>query len=97
MAAGVPTLASATGGLPEYAPAEQLVDPAGDPRRWSEAVEALLHPDAWAEARRRGRAAAEAVLATDPVRAVEDVLLRAATVESPAAPVVRWPDLEARQ
>ena len=96
LAAGIPTLASATGGLPEFVPAEQLVDPPDDAGRWCEAVDALLAPDAWEAARRRGRAAAEAVLATDPVRVAEDVLLRAATGGRVAPPGVRWPDLETR-
>lgn len=96
LAAGVPTLASATGGLSEFVPAEQLVDPPDDAARWREAVDAVLVPGAWEAARERGRAATEAVLASDPVGVVEDVLLRAATGGRVETPLVRWPDLESR-
>jgi glycosyltransferase involved in cell wall biosynthesis len=96
LAAGVPTLASGLGGLREFVPREQLVDPPGAPERWREAAEALLDPERWEAARRRGRAAADAVLAADPVGTIEGVLARAATGGGAAAPVVRWPDLGSR-
>lgn len=78
LAARVPTLASATGGLLEYVPPAQLVDPPDSPVRWRDALEALLEPGEWEAARQRGRSAAQAVLATDPVRRAEDVLIGAA-------------------
>jgi glycosyltransferase involved in cell wall biosynthesis len=97
LAARVPTLASATGGLREFVPPEQLVDPPDAPERWRDAVEALLEPPRWEAARVRGREAVGAVLATDPVGAVENVLLRAAgTAGEAGRPMVRCATLESR-
>jgi glycosyltransferase involved in cell wall biosynthesis len=76
LAAGVPTLASATGGLPEFVPPEQLVRESGDPDAWAAAVRALDHPGEWDAARRRGLAAARRVLATDPAGRIERELER---------------------
>jgi glycosyltransferase involved in cell wall biosynthesis len=74
LAAGVPTLAAAVGGLPEYVPREQLVDPPDSIRHWREAVEALEDLELWSSARERGRAAAEAVLAMRSAERIESVL-----------------------
>ncbi len=84
LAARVPTLASAVGGLPEYVPPEQLVSPPGDPEAWAGALTRLLEPGPWEDARRRGRAAAEAVLATDPIARAEEALLAVARLEATA-------------
>jgi glycosyltransferase involved in cell wall biosynthesis len=97
MAAGIPTLASATGGLLELVPPEQLVDPPDGPERWRDAVDALLEPPDWDAARARGREAAGAVLARDPVGALEDLLLgAAATAGGTGRPMVRCAALESR-
>lgn len=87
LAAGVPTVASGVGGLREFVPAEQLVDPPSSPGRWRDAVEMILQPEHWEAARLRGRAAAAAVLATEPVRTIEAVLARAASTRDARAPV----------
>jgi glycosyltransferase involved in cell wall biosynthesis len=71
MAAGVPTLASATGGLAEYVPAAQLVRALDDAGAWANAVRALEHRSAWDDARRRGMAAAARVLAADSPGRIE--------------------------
>ena len=80
MAAGAPTLASAAGGLPEVVPAQQLVPRFEEADAWADAVRELEDQDAWEAARRRGREAAEAILATRPVERLEEVLVRAAAV-----------------
>ena len=77
MAAGVPTLAAGVGGLREFVPAEQLVDPPGDAAGWRAAVDGLLD-GGWERARRRGRHAAEAIAAADPLGRVEAILTHAA-------------------
>jgi glycosyltransferase involved in cell wall biosynthesis len=71
LAAGVPTLASATGGLAEYVPHQQLVGPFEDADAWARAVRALERRPAWDAARRRGAAAAARVLATSPAERIE--------------------------
>src|SRR5205085_2467523 len=71
MAAGVPTLSSATGGLSEYVPAEQLVAERDDPDAWAAAVRELERGPAWEAARRAGRAAAARVLAADTPGRIE--------------------------
>jgi glycosyltransferase involved in cell wall biosynthesis len=78
MAAGVPTLASATGGLPEFVPSEQLVSPHGDPDAWARAARALERAGPWQAARERGLAAAEAVLRLDTPGRMERWLAQAA-------------------
>ena len=78
MAAGVPTLSSATGGLSEYVPAEQLVAELDDPDAWAAAVRELERGPAWEAARRAGRAAAARVLAADTPGRIERWLHRAA-------------------
>jgi hypothetical protein len=78
MAAGVPTLASAVGGLREHVPPEQLVPAGAGAAEWRGAVESLFAGASWDAARERGRAAARAVLDTDPGGRVEAVLLDAA-------------------
>jgi glycosyltransferase involved in cell wall biosynthesis len=77
LAAGVPTLASAAGGLTEFVPPDQLVRPADDPEAWVRAATALEPETAWLEARSRGREAARAVLATDPAGRIERWLVEA--------------------
>jgi catechol 2,3-dioxygenase-like lactoylglutathione lyase family enzyme len=84
MAAGVPTLASATGGLPEFVPPEQLVRDFENADAWASAVRALECRSEWDAARRRGTAAAEHLLASDPPAQIERWLRRAvATQRSP--------------
>lgn len=74
MAAGVPTLASDTGGLREFVPVEQRVSPHSDPGAWAAALNRVLDAGEWEAARKRGKAAAAAVLATRPAeRAVAAV------------------------
>jgi catechol 2,3-dioxygenase-like lactoylglutathione lyase family enzyme len=90
MAAGVPTLASATGGLPEFVPAEQLVRDFENADAWASAVRALERRSEWDAARRRGKGAAEHVLASDPPAQIERWLGRAvveARGATPARPV----------
>ena len=67
MAAGVPVLASATGGLREQVPAAQRVAAYDDPDAWASAIARTLEPQAWERARSAGRAAASAVTATRPL------------------------------
>jgi glycosyltransferase involved in cell wall biosynthesis len=67
MAAGVPVLASDTGGLRESVPDAQRVRPHDDPEAWVYALNRLRDPEAWAQARARGRAAAVAILASRPI------------------------------
>jgi glycosyltransferase involved in cell wall biosynthesis len=78
MAAGVPTLASATGGLPEFVPAEQLVWLHGDPDAWARAARAMERPGRWRAARQCGLDAAAAVLRLDTPRRMERWLAEAA-------------------
>jgi glycosyltransferase involved in cell wall biosynthesis len=75
LAAGVPTLASATGGLPELVPPPQLVRDFRDPGAWAAALEAL--DERWEETRRAGLAAAERLVATRTLERVESILERA--------------------
>ncbi len=78
MAAGVPTIASATGGLPELVPVEQLVEDFRSPSAWRTAIAELRQPARWQAARERGLIAARSVLLRDPLRRFEEVLLDAA-------------------
>lgn len=66
MAAGVPVLASDTGGLRESVPAPQRVSPHHDADVWGRALDRLREPAAWESAREAGRRAAAAILATRP-------------------------------
>jgi glycosyltransferase involved in cell wall biosynthesis len=77
LAAGVPVLASAVGGLPEYVPAGQLVSPPDSVSAWVSALEALEDPERWSEARREGIATARAVVEPPPVDRLEAVLVDA--------------------
>jgi glycosyltransferase involved in cell wall biosynthesis len=79
LAAGVPTLAAAVGGLTEFVPPGQLVRPPGSLQAWVEAVRRLEDPLAWEDARRTGLAAARA-LHSDSARRLEAVLYEAAAV-----------------
>ena len=82
MGAGVPVLASDTGGLAEFVPAGQLVTRRDDPDAWAAAARHLETPGEWQAARAAGLAAAHAVLEGDPVRRIEG-LLREARSASP--------------
>ncbi len=75
MAAGVPVLASASGGLRETVPATQRVRPHDDPAAWVEAVRLLEQPVAWERARDAGLAAAEQLRATRPLERLEQLLV----------------------
>jgi glycosyltransferase involved in cell wall biosynthesis len=87
LAAGVPTLASATGGLPEFVPAPQLVRPPQDPDAWARAARELEQPGAWRAACERGPAAAAAVLELDSAGRIERWLQQAAAAApAPARP-----------
>ncbi len=83
MAAGIPVLASDTGGLREFVPASQRVAPHGDPQAWATALAALLAPGPWEAARAAGLAAAQSVLATQPARRFVEAV-QAAAVRPPA-------------
>lgn len=78
MAAGVPVLASRTGGLPEFVPAEQLVADFADPDAWRAAIAELREPRHWLAARERGLNAARIVLRQAPLRRFEELLLATA-------------------
>ena len=78
MAAGLPVLASASGGLRETVPATQRVRPHDDPAAWAEAVQLLDEEKRWERARRDGLAAAAAVRATEPLDGFERLLGEAA-------------------
>ncbi len=71
LAAGVPTLASATGGLTELVPEEQLVHDFGNPGSWAAAVSRLEREAAWSAARERGMRAARRVLESDSAARIE--------------------------
>jgi glycosyltransferase involved in cell wall biosynthesis len=77
LSAGVPTLASAVGGLPSFVPASQLVRPHDDPAAWIKAARALEEPARWRAAREDGLAAGRSVLATRPVERIEETLVAA--------------------
>jgi glycosyltransferase involved in cell wall biosynthesis len=88
LAAGVPTLASAVGGLPEFVPVDQLVSAYARAESWARAVAELDEPGAWQTARARGLAAAKRVLASDPVTTFED-LIRSAARQTRGSALVR--------
>jgi glycosyltransferase involved in cell wall biosynthesis len=77
MSAGVPVLASATGGLVELVPKSQLVDPPASLDAWVSGIRALEDRDRWEAARGGGARAAETILASDPVGRFEQLLLDA--------------------
>ena len=77
LASGVPTLASAVGGLPEYVPAGQLVGDTGSVSAWARALEALEEPSRWEAARQAGIEAAREVVREPPMDRLEAVLLEA--------------------
>ncbi len=81
LAAGIPTLASATGGMAEFVPAAQQVSSFDDPDAWAGAVRGLEDELAWREAGQRGREAAAAVLRTDPAGGIERRLLALAPAQ----------------
>jgi glycosyltransferase involved in cell wall biosynthesis len=78
MAAGVPTLAGAVGGLRELVPAAQLVEPPESIAGWSAAIEGLGETSYWRSAQEAGRAAAAATLARRGIETIETVLAAAA-------------------
>lgn len=78
LAAGIPTLVSATGGLAEFVPAAQLVNAYGSADAWDRAVGALEDHGAWGAARERGLAAVKRLLSTNPVADLEGLILAAA-------------------
>jgi glycosyltransferase involved in cell wall biosynthesis len=79
MSAGVPCLASARGGLAELVPRAQLVEDAADPEAWAAAVRALSAEASWRAAQAQALAGAAAVLAEQPLRRLEALLLAAAS------------------
>lgn len=87
MAAGVPVLASDTGGLRDLVPAR--VECFADPDAWARALDALLAPQAWEEAIRAGAASAAAVLATDPLASAASIVegLISPRARSSSAPI----------
>jgi glycosyltransferase involved in cell wall biosynthesis len=68
MSAGIPVLASDTGGLRESVPARQRVAPHDDPDAWAAALGELSDRRRWAQARAAGLAAAAEILQADPPR-----------------------------
>jgi glycosyltransferase involved in cell wall biosynthesis len=74
LAAGVPTLASAVGGLAEFVPPGQLVEPPDSIDAWVAAVRRIEQPAAWQQARRDGIAAVRALLAYSPLAQLEAAL-----------------------
>jgi glycosyltransferase involved in cell wall biosynthesis len=83
LAAGVPTLASATGGLPELVPEAQLVHAFREPQAWAEALGALAGTRRWQRARSDGLAAAGRLLADRPLERIEAALEAATRRRSP--------------
>jgi glycosyltransferase involved in cell wall biosynthesis len=78
MAAGVPVLASDTGGMREFVPAPQRVAQFDDPDAWAAALDRLRDPVAWEAARAGGRQAAAAIIATRPAESFVAAVERAA-------------------
>lgn len=74
LAAGVPTLVSAVGGLTEFVPPEQLVEPPGSVEAWVAAVRRLETAAAWKAARRLGVGAARELVADSPPARFESVV-----------------------
>ena len=79
LAAGIPTLASAVGGLTDYVPAAQLVEEPGSVSAWARALEAVEEPSRWEAARRGGMEAAREVVREPPADRLETVLAEAAS------------------
>lgn len=76
MAAGVPVVAAAVGGIPGLVPEEWLVAPDAAASEWGERVALVTVEGERSSA--RARAAVDAALATRPLEAVERLLLKAA-------------------
>ena len=91
LSAGVPVLASDTGGLRETVPAGQRVVASGDPSAWSAAIVRHLEPDRWAAARIAGSRAADAVLATRPLERAERILVAGRLTPAGPGTTVRAP------
>jgi Glycosyl transferases group 1 len=79
MAAGVPTLAAAVGGMTEYVPASQLVDPPDSVAAWVRAVRSLDDPARRRAARSLGIEVARRIVAVPPAERLERVLLAVAS------------------
>ena len=78
LAAGVPVVASAVGGLPGFVPPEGLVEPDAPAREWARTVAGLTRPHAWPEACESARAAAARVLDGGQVERLESLLFEVA-------------------
>ena len=65
LAAGVPVLAAARGGLTEFVPEGQLVAPADEPNAWVTAIRGLMSKGRWHSARAHGLGAAEAIITNE--------------------------------
>ena len=78
MAAGVPTLASATGGLRDIVPSQELVRDYAEPAAWVAAISTLRNETRWQAACQRGLSAARRLLAVDPAVRFEKALYAAA-------------------
>jgi glycosyltransferase involved in cell wall biosynthesis len=77
IAAGVPCVASDVGGLREVVPAPELVRPDA-PEPWIAAVRRLRDEPAWRAAQARARERAAAILAREPLRRLEELVLAVA-------------------
>jgi hypothetical protein len=85
MAAGIPALASDSGGLAEFVPSDLLVTPRESSGAWSGALDRLFSSrEGWDRAAAEGLSAAEAILDRAPGEHLESVLMAAGT---PAAAV----------
>lgn len=91
LAAGVPVLAAARGGLTEFVPEGQLVAPADEPKAWVAAIRGLMSKGRWHSARAHGLAAAELIVTSDPVGRVERLLVSLAEMRPRARQAL--PDL----
>jgi glycosyltransferase involved in cell wall biosynthesis len=84
MAAGVPVLASDTGGMREFVPAPQRVAQFDDPDAWAAALGRLRDPAVWESARAEGRRAGAKILATRPAERFVAAVEQAAQVPAGA-------------
>jgi UDP-glucose:(glucosyl)LPS alpha-1,2-glucosyltransferase len=79
LAAGVPTLASAVGGMNEYLPAASRVHPPDSVPAWTRAVRSLDEPARRRRMRREGIEAARRISAERPAERLEEAFLAAAS------------------
>jgi glycosyltransferase involved in cell wall biosynthesis len=77
LAAGIPTLASAIGGLTEFVPSAQLVRAYDSADAWERAVRALEEPCSWAAAQEHGLVAVKRLLSTNPAADSEALIVAA--------------------